>query len=557
MQYGKFYYDQIRARVNRINQQFREQESVSFLRIVTSLITGLDHAEIDEFITDGGNDLGADAIHFDINDEDKRFKIYVLQAKYNKASCERGVFNQNIEEEVINKFKNIFDYFATGTSEGIGINERVKGKKDEYLSLLDDGYILDEIFFISSNLGLSPAENVKAIFDRWIDLNPSRDKIKYYHYGIEEIFNKIQESETPNISDTLHLHGRYFEYSTPDVKGLISTISANELIKVHEKFGDKLFQQNVRYYLGENAINKKIIRSASEASTKDKFWFLNNGITIVCEDYEKTSTQLENINVHLKNFNIVNGAQTTRSLHEVFKKVGNVDEVKVLLKIFKAGSNLSDLITESTNSQNPVNNRDLRSNDEIQRLMEDSLKDRGYYYQRKRNQWLNVSRDKIIDNFTVAQTCHSFYKGKPHEARNQKSKLFGDDAVYSTIFNERLSPEKVIFLHKLYQKVSTILRILKRRSDLSLQSDIMDRSKFFLLHALRLNFEKNGENIESIDFLMDESKINDINEDIILYFLVVINEQIKGLLEEKQLNSVKVFQRKELVEYIKMKILEN
>lgn len=556
MNYGKFYYDQIRARVNRINEQFQEKESISFLRLTTSLILGLDASEVDEYITDGGNDLGADAIYFDINHEEKRFKLYVVQAKYNKASCVRGIFNQNIGEEVINKFKNIFDYFATETSGGSEVNDRVKGKKEEYLNMLEDGYILDELFFISSNLGIGPAKNVKAIFDRWLTFNPYRDKIKYLHFGLQDVFNKIQDVETPNISENIHLYGRYFEYSTPDVKGLIGTISANELIRIYELFGDKLFQQNVRYYLGENVINKKIIKSASEASTKDKFWFLNNGITIVCEHYEKTGTQTENIVVNLTNFNIVNGTQTTRSTYEAFKNTGNIDEVKVLLKIFKARADLSEQITESTNSQNPVNTRDLRSNDEIQKLLEKSLKDREFYYQRKRNQWLNVSRDKIIDNFTFAQLFSSFYLKKPHEARNQKSKLFGDDAVYSVIFNDSLLPEKVIFLHKLYQKVLANLRIIKRQETLLFPSDIIDRSKFFLLCALRLNFEKNGKAIEDIVFLTDESNINEINETVVLKFIGIIGEQAIRLIDEKQLNNVKVFQRKELVEYIEAKIFE-
>ena len=58
------------------------------------------------------------------------------------------------------------------------------------------------------------------------------------------------------------VYGRYFEFSTPDVKGLISSIDGNELVRLYKKYGDKLFQLNVRYYLGENKINKKIIESA-------------------------------------------------------------------------------------------------------------------------------------------------------------------------------------------------------------------------------------------------------------------------------------------------------
>lgn len=258
---------------------------------------------------------------------------------------------------------------------------------------------------------------------------------------------------------------------------MIGTLQATELIRLYEEHGDKLFQLNVRHYLGGNIINKKIIQTASDPIFKDKFWFLNNGITIVCEDYEEIGITTENIKVKLKNLHIVNGTQTTRCVYEAYKTVGNVDEVKILVKIFKADSSFSEKITETTNAQNPVNKRDLRSNDEIQKLLEKSLLDRGYYYQRKRNQFINKPQDKVIDNFLFAQLSYSFDFERPHEARNQKSKLFGDENIYSQIFNKDLRAEKIIFLFNLYKHILNILREIKKSNIIS--KDVVDRSKFF------------------------------------------------------------------------------
>ena len=109
MGYEQFYWDQIKSRVNRINSQFSEKDPLSFLRLVVSLVTGASSGEIDEFITEGGDDLGADAIQIEVNDEEKRFKIFIIQTKYNKESCAKGIFNKNIEQSVIDKFK-IFLY---------------------------------------------------------------------------------------------------------------------------------------------------------------------------------------------------------------------------------------------------------------------------------------------------------------------------------------------------------------------------------------------------------------------------------------------------------------
>jgi len=556
MAYEKFYWDQIKARVKRISEQFDEPESMSFLRLVVNLITGLDYEEMDEYIVEGPDDLGADAIYFHIDDEEKRFNLYIIQTKYNKSACERGEYHQNISEGVINKFKNIFDFFASDSKEGV--NEDVLFKKEEYESLIEEGYILDQILFISANLGEGPTRNVKSIFERWLEQNPFRDKIRYMHLGLKEIFDKINELETPSISEEVQLYGRHFEFSTPDVKGLVSSITAEELVRLYEKFKDKLFQLNVRYYLGENKINKKIIESASNPNTKDKFWFLNNGITVICDNYEKTNITTENLRLRLVNFQIVNGAQTTRCIYEAYKKSGNVDEIKILIKILKADKELAEKITESTNSQNPVNSRDLRANDEIQKLLEKTLLERGFFYQRKRKQYVDKPQDKVIDNFLLAQIYYSFYIGKPHEARNQKSKLFGDDSVYNQIFNEQLCAEKIIFLYLLYRKLLTLLREIKRDRDLDVPKDVIDRSKLFLLYALKVWLEGKGYNAHDINLVSNYEKLDDyVNKDFICYILTIINQEIQQMLaEDKSLNKAKAFQRRELTDRLQSRITQ-
>lgn len=556
MGYEKFYWDQIKARVKRINEQFPEPEGLSFLRLVVNLITGEEYSEIDEYIVEGPGDLGADAIYFLIDDEEKRFKLFIIQTKYNKSACENGEYNQNIPEEVINKFRNLWDFFFSSNSD-TGVNDEVIAKKEEYENLINDGYILDEVIFISANLGIGPAENVKAVLERWLSNNPFKDKIKYKHLGLKEIYEKINELETPFLTENVQLYGSYFEFSTPDVKGLVSSIDGNELVRLYEKHKDKLFQLNVRYYLGENKINKKIIESASNPVVRDKFWFLNNGITIICDEYEKITITSENLKLKLENFQIVNGTQTTRCIYEAYKKTGNVDGIKVLVKILKAGKDLAEKITESTNSQNPVNSRDLRSNDNIQRLLERSLLDRGYYYQRKRNQYIDKLQDKVIDNLLFAQIYYSFYLGKPHEARNQRAKLFGDDSVYSQIFTPELEPEKVIFLHLLYRKILDLLRNLKKDPDLRIPKDVIDRSKLFILHALKVYFRERGYNLNAEEFFTNLEIIEQITRELLTEILSIIHTEVNSMIEQdKSLNKAKVFQKKDLTERIENKIIE-
>lgn len=553
--YSKFYYDQIKSQVININKQFPEDElPTSFLRLCCSIILDLEYEEIDEDITDESEDLGADAIHFDVEEDKTRFKIFVIQTKYNSQKCDKGIFNCNMDEEVVNKFKNIFDYFASEDS-GRNVSEKVKAKKEEYQSLLQDGYVLDEIYFVSCHLGEGLAENSLEIWNRWYNMNPYKEKIRLEQYGLVEIFKKLEDSRVSKIDEKVALYGKYFEFPNPDVKGLISSIRAAELLRLYEKYGNKLFQKNIRFSLGENIINTKIIKSASETETRDKFWFLNNGITVVCDNYEKTGTQPENIILDVKSFSIVNGVQTTTSLDKAFKKTGNIDDVKILIKIFKAPDQLAEMITESTNSQNPVNRRDLRSNEDVQKLIEDMLKNRGYYYQRKRNQWVElVQKDKIIDNYDFAQRYLSFYLERPMEAQKEKSLVFTDDDTYKKIFNQNLSPECMIFIHKSYKELLKQLRVIRkklRKKQLKLPKEVVNilpRAKIHLYYAFRVYLEKKGYNI-TVNF--ENGILKEFNEENTISLLNKMVEAIKKVYGSKPLEYVNVFKKKELAQKIK------
>ncbi len=562
--YSKFYFDQIKAQVVNINKQFPEDDPyLSFLRLCCSLIFNLNYDDADEIITDEGEDLGADAIHFDVDEEEKRFKIFIIQTKYNKNKCESGNFSTNFSQDIIDKFKNIFDFFASA-DEGIRVSERVKSKKQDYIAFLDDGYVLDEIYFIASHLGIGFSDNSLEIWNRWLSMNPYKNKIKLLQFGLEDIFKKLEESRTTRIDETISLYGKYFEYTNPDVKGLIGSISANELIKLYEEHGSKIFQKNIRFSLGENIINRKIIESASNQDTRDKFWFLNNGITVVCDDYEKTGTQPEDIKLNVKSFQIVNGTQTTTSIERAFKKVGNVDDVKVLIKIFKASNRLAEMITETTNSQNPVNKRDLRSNDEIQRLIEASLRGIGYYYQRKRNQWSEIPlREKIIDNYDFGQRYLSFYLERPMEAQKQKSIVFIDDETYNKIFNSELKPECIIFIHKSFRELLKQLRHLRKKIREKKKKisnniiEILPRAKIHLYYSFSVYLENKGFDIKSDKFLSNDKALKEFNEKNTLKLLSVMEKAIKSLANGKEIEYVNVFKKKELAMKIKEIINNN
>ena len=78
-------------------------------------------------------------------------------------------------------------------------------------------------------------------------------------------------------------------------------------------------------------------------------------------------------------------------------------------------------ITYATNSQNPVDFRDLKSNDEIQILLEQSAKDLGYIYKRKRD---NLGNANVIPATVAAEAVFAVWRGKPHLAKYKRNDFF-------------------------------------------------------------------------------------------------------------------------------------
>lgn len=122
----------------------------------------------------------------------------------------------------------------------------------------------------------------------------------------------------------------------------------NNLLTTEEgNLRTQVFEENVRSFLGlDNAVNQSIAATlASEAASR--FPVLNNGITIVSPD-----VQLQGNTLHLTNFQIVNGCQTSNVL---FENKGALGDVMVNIKVVE--TQLEDVFSElvrATNSQTKV-----------------------------------------------------------------------------------------------------------------------------------------------------------------------------------------------------------
>ncbi len=222
-------------------------------------------------------------------------------------------------------------------------------------------------------------------------------------------------------------------------------ISFKEFLKIIEDEqgnfrGSILFYDNPRDFLGFNDVNSEI-KMTLESEKHRNFPVLNNGLTIVSEDlnYKRRS-------LYLKNFQIVNGCQTTHILYE-FKEDERIKNVYIPIKFISTKNDLikNDII-KATNNQTRIDKEELSALSDFQKILEDfyeamnkKVKEK-LYYERRKNQYLyqDVQKNRIIDMKTQAKTFASMFLGLPHEASGYYGKLtkrFGKD-----IFNKEHRP---------------------------------------------------------------------------------------------------------------------
>jgi hypothetical protein len=103
------------------------------------------------------------------------------------------------------------------------------------------------------------------------------------------------------------------EGSISDNANAIFYCQALDLVAAYESLGYQLFEPNVRANIKSSRVNQAIRDSVLHQRTRRDFRFLNNGVTITCDNFSKPNAQRQHFTV--VHPGIVNGLQTVVALH--------------------------------------------------------------------------------------------------------------------------------------------------------------------------------------------------------------------------------------------------
>ena len=312
------------------------------------------------------NDMGIDAYEFY---EDTK-ELFLIQNKYYTDKTKLN----------INYVKNDF------LLRGITALENGTYNRSEELQNIFDKYKNDpeftvylELYVTNDLVSVEIEEYIKKFNKRnskYISKVYYLKDIKEKYYGESEQNRKELKVQIKTVNKGTALNINPEAYNLKNIinaKYVLTPVSnIFEIYKKSKNEGYPIFDKNIREYLGNNKINKKIYNTLMDEKDRNNFFYYNNGITIIC-DKIGTFKSLKDKNkllqsIEIKNPQIVNGCQTVNSIYEALK---NSNEMNVEEELYND-------IVKYNNSQNSINEKNFIANNEIFRRLQVEFEKKGF-----------------------------------------------------------------------------------------------------------------------------------------------------------------------------------
>lgn len=439
------------------------------------------------------HDGGADSIYLFVNgelvkeDEDIKDKykknvdieFILIQAKYENS------FNEETLLKLSRLCRSLFDLDFDRTEFEGRYNDKILSAfelfKTTYLGLITKKPKLKiTIYYVSKGIDVHPNVQNQAN-DLKIDITEklpgtivevsfvgSDQLMKLAQERVNDVFRlRISEnplSTTPQVFIALANLAEYYKFITDEEGKLIKHI----------------FESNVRDYQGKANVNNEIQDTLENPGTEE-FWWLNNGVTILAS--EASAPGGKELVIH--NPEIVNGLQTSNEIFRYFSRNNHkIDDEKrdVLIRVIvPENEETRDKIIRATNSQTPIPKASLRATDQVHRQIEEFLKLKGLFYDRRKNYYKNEGKKPkdIISIPFMSQCLMSSLMQKPDYARARPSTLLEDDDSYNKLFHKNNDLNTYYILASWGRNIEIALKANKKFTATEI-NDI----KFYVLYAV-------------------------------------------------------------------------
>lgn len=315
-----------------------------FIRWFLEHIYRLEEIDADDACVDAKHDKGVDAIYVD----DVSETVFIIQAKTKtKDNAELGDTDLKGFYGTLQQFdskKKIDEVLAETKNEKLKQTIVRTGLADKV-----DPYDVRGVFITNALANgdakaiLAKLPNIElfdadAISSNYVDLDVNGGIKGTYYFDVSD-------------SDVI-------QYDAGGAAARLFLAPALNLLKMDGILDGRLFEQNVRFALGNTKVNRGLRESIKEKGEHKNFPLYHNGINVLCRKIVADTDE----RIEIEDYVVVNGAQSLTSLMAEKSKI--TEDLKILVKLIetKGDTALSQAITTNSNNQNAIKARDLKSN---------------------------------------------------------------------------------------------------------------------------------------------------------------------------------------------------
>jgi hypothetical protein len=424
-------------------------------------------------VVDGFDDNGIDAIYYSTNNK----TLYLVQSKW--------IQDGNGEPSTGDVSK-----FITGIKDLINgdydkFNQKVQEKQNVVQSALTNFGTKIECIIIytgKENLGRHNKRIIETLENELNDIGENNDddlvKIaQFKQINQSEIYSTIAqgvEGEPINLELSLSQWGKVEE----PIFAYFGMVSGIEIKQWYKQYNTRLFNKNIRKMLGNTEVNKEIENTIQ--NQPDKFWYFNNGITLIANDVTKNligGSSRDSGYFNATNISIVNGAQTVSTIGRLPDSEENthkLERVKIPIRIISLGNaseTFGSEVTKNNNRQNRIENRDFVSLDENQIRLKTELAIEGIEYNISRQEdFIPTEAAFDINEAVIALACASNQANLATQVKREIGKFYENlsKPPYTSIFNKSTTGLYVHYavqcLRYVEQLIAKELTILPKKS---------------------------------------------------------------------------------------------
>ena len=420
------------------------------------LESGCSEKEAAASVWDGADDNGIDAAYFDVSDS----RVLLVQSKW----IQKGAGEPEAKEigTFVKGAKDVIE------QEAAEFHQRLQHKLSDIAPRIATPGTRVQLVLVSTGASALARHGMSRLEDLLQELNNNDpDPIASARVmGLAEVYAGLANDPllgSVNLEATLQ---DWSSVSQP-YQAYFGVIDGLQLKSWWKTFGKRVVAANIRHSLGATEVNSEIKNTAN--SSPEKFWYFNNGITLVAEEATRAPAGAASRSAgtfSFKGASIVNGAQTVSTLAHVDNDL-NLGVVRVPIRIILLKGvppGFGGEVTRTNNLQNRIEPRDFVAQDPEQKRLRSEMGMEGVEYQFVRSDETGpTERTCELIELTTALACASGDSSLAVQIKTGSGRFFADlqKAPYKAIFNPQLSGARAFNAVMAHRRIEAWIELMK------------------------------------------------------------------------------------------------